>query len=242
MVNKTSDGPKPVVILACQVMHSLIQPHLPNTQIPTTYMDYGLHTHPKKMTPTLQAQLDALPEPNLVLIGYGLCGNGLDGLQAGPHTLIIPRADDCIAILLGSYRAYIQAFAEQPGTYYLTKGWLESGSDPLKEYRSYAEKFGEENAGSLVDLMYGNYKRLCFVAHTQSDLDEYRPRALEVAQFCAQRWGMTYEERLGSDDLIRRLLEAPQRPDALGEDFVVIPPGGTVKQQMFIRMEEVVDE
>jgi hypothetical protein len=156
--------------------------------------------------------------------------------------LVIPRADDCIAILLGSYQAYIQAFTEQPGTYYLTKGWLESGSDPLKEYRSYTKTYGEEDAGSLVDLMYGNYKRLCFVAHTQADLDEYRPRALEVAHFCAKRWGMIYEERLGSDDLIRRLLEAPRRLDNAGDDLVIIPPGGTVKQQMFIRMEEALDD
>jgi hypothetical protein len=231
-----SGNRKPVIILACQVMQSLIQPHLPDGKIPTTYLDYGLHIRPDKMTPTLQAQLDALPEPSLVLIGYGLCGNGLDGLKAGPHTLIIPRADDCIAILLGSYQAYIQAFREEPGTYYLTKGWLESGSDPLKEYRVYVDRYGVENADSLIDVMYSRYRRLCFVAHTQPDLDEYRPKAIEVAEFCAQRWRMSYEERIGSDGLIRGLLEAPRHNGDLGDDFVAVPPGGTVEQKMFIRM------
>lgn len=227
----------PVVILACHVMQSLIQPHLKDSVTPTIYMDYGLHVRPEKMAPALQSQLDALSEPSLVLVGYGLCGNGLHGLKAGPHTLIIPRADDCITILLGSYQAYRQAFDAQPGTYYLTKGWLESGSDPLKEYRAYTEKFGMDNADMLIDVMYARYKRLCFVAHTQADLDEYRPQALEVAEFCAQRWGMLYEERIGSDGLIRRLLESPRRSEVLGEDFIVVPPGGTVEQQMFIRMQ-----
>jgi hypothetical protein len=235
MVN-IPDRRKPVVILACQVMQSLMQPHLSHATMPIIYMDYGLHIRPQKMAPTLQAQLDALPEPSLVLVGYGLCGNGLHGLKAGPHTLVIPRADDCITILLGSYRAYIQTFEAQPGTYYLTKGWLESGSDPLKEYRAYVDQFGAENADSLIDMMYGRYKVVCFVAHTQADLDEYRPRAVEVAEFCAQRWGMAYQERIGSDGLIRRLLESPRRLDSLGEDFVVVPPGGTVDQHMFIRM------
>lgn len=235
MVN-IPDKQKPVVILACQVMQSLIQPHLPDADLPIIYMDYGLHVRPQKMTPALQAQLDALPEPSQVLIGYGLCGNGLDGLTAGPHMLIIPRADDCIAILLGSYQAYIQAFHEEPGTYYLTKGWLESGSDPLKEYHAYVDRFGAEKADTLIRVMYKQYKRLCFVAHTQADLDEYRPRALEVAEFCAQRWDMTYEEHIGSDGLIRHLLEAPHRLGDLGEDLVVVPPGGTVKQKMFIRI------
>jgi hypothetical protein len=227
---------KPVVILACHVMQSLIQPHLPDAEVPIIYMDYGLHIRPQKMAPTLQAQLDALPEPSLVLIGYGLCGNGLAGLKAGPHTLVIPRADDCIAILLGSYQAYVETFHAEPGTYYLTKGWLESGSDPLKEYRAYINQFGLQKADMLIDMMYHRYQRLCFVAHTQADLDEYRPQAMEVAQFCAQRWGMTYHERIGSDGLIRRLLEAPHRQGKLGEDFVVVPPGGTVEQKMFIRM------
>ena len=237
MLVSMSDKRKPVVILACQVMQSLIQPHLPDATLPATYMDYGLHIRPQKMAPALQVQLDALPEPSLVLVGYGLCGNGLAGLKAGPHTLIIPRADDCITVLLGSYQAYIEAFRAQPGTYYLTKGWLESGSDPLKEYRSYVERYGVEHGDAIIELMYGRYKRLCFVAHTQADLEEYRPRALEVAEFCAQRWGMLYEERIGSDDLIRRLLQAANGMDDLGEDFVVIPPGGTVTQQMFLRME-----
>ncbi len=98
------------------------------------------------------------------------------------------------------------------------------------------DQFGAERADRLIEMMYGQYKRLCFVAHTHADLDEYRPRALEIAEFCSQRWGMTYEERIGSDGLIRGLLEAPYRQQELGEDFVVVPPGGTVKQRMFIRM------
>jgi len=71
-----------------------------------------------------------------VVLGYGLCGNGLHGLKAGRHTLLAPRADDCIALLLGSYQAYRREFDAEPATYWLSKGWLESGSNPLQEYRS----------------------------------------------------------------------------------------------------------
>jgi hypothetical protein len=94
----------PLIVLACRVMQGLIQPHLPVSTIPEIYMDYGLHRRPKGMAAALQEQLDAIPEPSTVIIGYGLCGNGLVGLQARQHTLIVPRADDCIALLLGSYK------------------------------------------------------------------------------------------------------------------------------------------
>ena len=225
----------PVVIIACRVLESLIKGLLNGARPRTIYMDYGLHRLPQTMPATLQAELDALPEPSLVLLGYGLCGNGLVGLQAGTHTLVIPRADDCIALLLGSYETYIEEFNAVPGTYYLTKGWLESGSHPLKEYREYQEKYGEAKAEWLMDQQYQNYRRLIFVAHSQAELEEFRPQALEVARFCEARWGMRYEERLGSDSFVRRLLAAPESLEQLGSHFLVIPPGGEVRQMQFIR-------
>ena len=83
-------------------------------------------------------------------------------------------------------------------------------------------------------MMYHAYKRVCLVAHTQADLETYRPRAREVAEFCARRWGTVYDERLGSDALIVRLLSAAHSPEDLEEDFVVIPPQGVVEQEMFL--------
>ena len=187
------------------------------------------------MAPCLQKELDALEEPSLVLIGYGLCGNGLEGLEARRHTLVIPRADDCITILLGSHQAYARAQQEHPGTYYLTRGWLEAGGHPLAEYQALVERFDRESADHVIDTLFGGYTRLCLLASTEADLAAGRAEAREIAEFCSKRWGMSYQERIGSDALLRGLLNAPQAMDALGEDFVVVPPGGTVKAQMFLR-------
>jgi hypothetical protein len=198
-------------------------------------MDYGLHRVPSNLTWTLQEAIDSIEEPSLVVLGYGLCGNGLDGIKAGKHTLLVPRADDCIAILLGSYRKYIQEFEETPGTYYLTKGWLESGSNPLQEYQEYVEKYGQESAAWIMDQQYRHYERLVFVAHNQQDLEKYRPQAQEVARYC-ERWGMRYQEILGSDGYVRRLIEVAAELDKANyDDFVVILPGGETRQSQFIR-------
>lgn len=170
------------------------------------FLEYGLHRFPQLMAPAIQEQIDALPEPSLVVIGYGLCGNGVVGVKAREHTLLIPRTDDCIAMFLGSYETYLEEFASSPGTYYLTKGWLESGSHPLSEYHEYREKYGGDDAEWLIDTQYQDYERLCFVAHSAEDLEEYRPQALEVAEFGRERWGWRYEERLGTDRFIRQLM------------------------------------
>jgi len=225
----------PIVVIACQVFQHLLEERLPSDLIRSiTFLDYGLHSVPRKLTQKVQELIDSIEEPSLVVLGYGLCGNGLNGIRAGRHTLLIPRADDCIAILLGSYQAYQQEFQSAPGTYYLSKGWLESGSNPLSEYQKYLERYGSEQADWIMDQQYQNYKRLVFVAHNPEDLEHYRPQAEEVARFC-QRWGMRYEEILGSEDYVNRLIEAATALDQAGEDFLVIPPGGELSQSQFIR-------
>lgn len=198
------------------------------------FKDYGLHRVPSKLTWSIQEEIDTIENSSLIVLGYGLCGNGLKGIKSRENTLLIPRTDDCIAVLLGSYKKYIQEFDATPGTYYLTKGWLESGSNPLQEYQEYVEKYGEKDAAWIMDQQYQNYERLVFVSHNQEDLEKYRPRAKEIAEYC-KRWDMYYEEILGSDIYVQRLIEIASSLGKADADFLVIPPGGEVTQAMFMR-------
>ncbi|MGD8398346.1 MAG: DUF1638 domain-containing protein [Anaerolineae bacterium] len=239
----TSPETMPVVVLSCQVLQDLLEELLPGgVAREVRFLDYGLHRVPSKMTLTLQETLDSIETPSLVVLGYGLCGNGLHRLRAGRHTLLVPRVDDCIALLLGSRSAYLREFEAVPGTYYLSKGWLESGSHPLKEYEEYVPRYGEEEAMWFMDQQYQHYERLVLVAHSDDDLAAYRPQAQQVARFCA-RWNMRYEERLGSDAYVRRLvelIEGAARVGAsawrdVGREFLVIEPGSEICQEAFIR-------
>jgi hypothetical protein len=224
----------PVVVIACKVFQALLEQHLPDDLAEqVTFMDYGLHQSPSKLTSALQEAIDSFEEPSLVVLGYGLCGNGLHGIKAGRHTLLVPRADDCIAVLLGSREAYRREFESVPGTYYLTKGWLESGSNPLQEYETYVEKYGSEKAQWIMDLQYQNYERLVLVAHSQAELETYRPQAQEIARYC-ERWGIRYEEILGSDVYVRRLIEVAAAPDIADRSFVIVPPDGELRMDQFV--------
>jgi hypothetical protein len=223
----SSPAKLPVVVIACQVLQSMLEQMLPDDlAAQVTFMDYGLHRVPSKMTWNLQDAIDGVEEPSLVVLGYGLCGNGLNGIRAGVHTLLVPCTDDCIAILLGSRQAYVREFEAVPGTYYLSKGWLESGSHPLKEYEEYVEKYGPAEAEWIMDQQYQHYERLVLVAHNDAEMDKYRPR---------ERWGMRYQEILGSDDYVRRLVEVASALDRADGDFLVILPGGEISQNQFIR-------
>lgn len=81
---------------------------------------------------------------------------------------------------------------------------------------------------------YHNYKRLALVVQNAADREKYRPAALEVAAYC-ERWGLRYEEILGSDAMLLRLIEIAAGLDQADDDFLVVPPGGVLTQGMFFR-------
>ena len=224
---------KPRAIIACRVLQSLIEPYLLQALTAATFMEYGLHRTPALMREALQERIDRIEQPSVIVLGYGLCGNGLVDLKAGIHTLVVPRAHDCITIFLGSHERYMEEFSSNPGTYYLTKGWLESGSHPLREYQDLVEKYDREAAEWVIDEQYRNYSRLVLVVPDTGELAVCRDQACKVAQFCAARWGFRYEERVGSDKFVKELVTSAPWLQESTHDFLVIPPGGEIKQEMF---------
>ena len=225
----------PIVVLACRVFQNWLEHLLPIGLVSEiTFFDYALHRVSKKLQLTLQSAIDSIDRPSLIVLGYGLCGNGLHEIQAGKHTLLIPRTDDCIAIILGSYETYRREFDHEPATYYLSKGWLEGGSTPLVEHRELIEKYGEKKADWLMDYQYHNYRRLALIVQDQQEQEKYRPAALEVAKYC-ERWGLRYEEITGTDDMLRQLIDIAAGLAQTGDDFLIVPPGGVLKQSQFFR-------
>lgn len=203
-----------------------------------TYLEITLHNTPKKLAAALQQEIDAIAQPSNILIGYGLCGNGLVGVKSGPHTLIIPRTHDCVAIFLGSHQRYVERFFANPNTYYLTRGWLEAKDEPLQDYLDYVRDYDEETADYLVEMKYRHYRRLCMVGYSQQELEECRPMAKRVAEFCAQRWNMQYEEVIGSTALLEALIGMPSHLGGEHSEFVVLAPGGEIEAGMFLREGE----
>ena len=235
--------PRPTVVISCSVLEDLLGKRLPD-DVPAVWMDIFLHNSPKKLAEALQAKIDAIAEPSTVIVGYGLCGNGLVGVKSGPHTLIIPRTHDCVAIFLGSHQRYVQRFFASPNTYYLTKGWIDARDEPLADYHDYVEQFDEETAEYLFEMKYKHYRKICLVGFSQEELDAYRARAQAVAEFMDQRFGgVVCEETLGSAALIEGLLRMPGQLGGAGEsvvndEFVVIDPGSEITMDLFMQSGE----
>jgi len=216
-------------ILACATVMEEMLPLL-SPDVSYQVLDFGLHINPTNLKSALQQAIDAAAEKaETVILGYGLCSMAVLGLRANGCTLVVPRVDDCITIFLGSKQAYKQQSQAEPGTYYLTKGWLEVADTPFDEYDRLAERYGPAKAEWVIRQMIKHYTRLALIdTGRQADLDGYR----EMARGLAERWGLRFEEILGSNALVHRMLFGPWEGD-----FVVVPPGGTIRYEDFFRAD-----
>ena len=92
-----------------------------------TWLEMGLHDHPENLRKCIQETISAIerdPAVGTILLAYGLCGQGLLGIRAGRCPLVLPRASDCVAILLGGDARREAMLKDSPHTYFYTPGWV----------------------------------------------------------------------------------------------------------------------
>jgi hypothetical protein len=213
-------------VLACATVIEEMRNWLPS-DVSSEVLDFGLHLRPEKLREALQARIDEMdPSVDALLLGYGLCSMAVIGLQARKAHLVIPRVDDCIAIFLGSCAAYKEQSKKEPGTYYLTKGWIEVSDTPFEEHKKLVERYGEEKAWRMTNLMLKNYRRLAFINTGQYEIERFRDYARETAQ----TFNLNFEEIDGSPALVQKMVHGPW-----DGEFLVVAPGETVKYMDFVQ-------
>lgn len=211
--------------LSDAITHS---PHL----VDAKFMPAGLHdSGAKGMRPQLQQEIDSVDASHYdaIVLGYALCGMGVAGLKAPAIPLVVPRAHDCITLLMGSRFKYAEYFGANPGVYFRSVGWVERGAElhdqlaggGLSEDRdALIAKYGEESGQFLYEeatRYHRSYSKLTYI-RTGSELDD---QFAAQAQSEAAGKGWAYEEFDGSLTLFRRLLAG----DWQSSDFVIVPPG-----------------
>jgi hypothetical protein len=206
-------------IIACRTLIEEMRPLLPPGMEVLT-LESGLHLHPDKMRDALQALVDDITvNTETIILGYGLCSMGVIGLKASHSTLVIPRQHDCISIFLGSRRAYEEALDQEPGTYFLSKGWIDAEITLLDELKRMEERYGKKRAQRVMKRMLQHYRRLAFIDMGYEDQEAYR----QFSRRTAKELNLAYEEIRGTAEVLRRICNGPWN-----RDFAVAPPGHTV--------------
>ena len=101
-------------VIACKALFREFSLLASQTQtiLDITYMRQGLHDTPDLLRRALQEEIDKVDENadmhsneqrpgrtfDAILLGYGLCSNGVAGLSSKKYPLVVPRSDDCIVL------------------------------------------------------------------------------------------------------------------------------------------------
>ena len=209
--------------------------------VDVSYLPQGLHATPDKLKVLLaecinHANCEFSHTHNnkktcydYIILAYGLCENSIVSLISPGIPLVIPRAHDCISLLLGSRKRYQELFKENPGTYWYSRGWIERSLQPGEErYMNtrleYIEKYGEENADYLMEMEQGwfkKYDRAFFIDWEELGNSEYYRT---YTKNCAAWLKWKYQEEPGSSLLLKKLLSGVFDEN----DVLVVPPGKTI--------------
>lgn len=229
-------------LIACDVFARLayycaaLSPHIVDIE----FLEKGLHNIPANLNHQLSERLMQI-EPgkyDAILLGYGLCGNSINGLRAINTPVVIPRAHDCITLFLGSPEKYASEVRANPGTYWYTADYIERGGaasdvialgssligDMEEAYQEYVDKYGKDNADYLMEVMGAwtqHYNRAVYIRTAEAAFPDLSDQVRETAQ----RRGWNYVEMAGSLLLIRDLVEGRWDP----QRFLVIQPGQAVE-------------
>jgi hypothetical protein len=207
------------LLIACATVIEEVTDLMPSS-MDSIVLDFGLHLNPDNLKSRLQQEIDAAGDRySAIVLGYGLCSMAVVGLRANHCRLVVPRVDDCIAIFLGSAAAYKAQAQKEPGTYYLTKGWIEVDDTLLKEYQRLIGQYGQDRAEQIMGIMLNHYTRLAYIDTGHQDQQRYRDYARRAAKLLKLR----FEEIPGSNTLVRKMVTGQW-----DEDFVIADPGQTL--------------
>ncbi|MFO7610958.1 MAG: DUF1638 domain-containing protein [Clostridia bacterium] len=201
--------------------------------IDVEYTEKAAHEKPHDLRDRIQAAIDRATGYDAVLLGFGLCGNSLDGLKAGDSPVVAPRAHDCCTIFLGSRQRFNQLFSGRESMSWGCTGYCRKDGDYLRKsdtgkqmgldrtYDEFVDEYGEENARFIWETI-----------HPQNDADEVLfiniPETYDPAVYMdfEREMGMAGKKiniEKGSMELIMKMTDGKW-----DDDFIVIPPGNGI--------------
>jgi len=207
-----------------------------NNIVEVCLMKQGLHNEPDKLRAALMDVLTQTQDVqgnrfDAIIMGYGLCSNGIVGLKSD-IPVIIPRAHDCVTLLLGSKERYKEYFDSHRGIYWYSSGWIECSPMPGRERventrKEYVEKYGEDNADFLMEMEQNwmkEYQWAAFVEWPQLPSEYYR----NFTKQCAEYMKWNYDELEGSPSLVQRLIDGNWDE----KDFLILNPGQSIAEDL----------
>jgi hypothetical protein len=170
----------------------------------------------ERMNLALQSAIDRSGDGyDAILLAYGLCKNGVVGLASRSVPLVVPRAQNCVDILMGNRYKYNKYTEDNPTAYFQTTGLIERG----------------QKGQDLIQICgrNGAFTKISFV----DTGIESNGRWEEIALDKAVEKGWKFEKVKGEMGMLQRLLDGYWDHS----EFLVVPPGSRIA----LSDQEIVD-
>jgi hypothetical protein len=216
------------ILIACSMIEDEINAVFDRfgiSDIEIWWQERGHHNDPDKLREVVQAEIDRAEKEgaDLIMLAYGLCGNGAVGWHTDKAKLVMPRFDDCVNMMLCTgcrdRRNYLKA-----GHMYLTGGWSRDDGALLTMLDSYLEKYGERKGKKLMKLMLASYTGVTVI---DTGCFEMKP-VIEYADECAEGFGLKRYIVPGDNKPMEKLITGEW-----DDDIIIAEPGQIIKEEDF---------
>lgn len=213
------------ILIACSMMEDEIKKVYEEIQcdIPVVWVERGYHNSPEKLKAELQRMIHEHQDADEILLSYGLCGNGTNGIVSEKARVVMPRFDDCINMMLCCGKRQSRGLVKT-GNIYITGGWTKDSESILQQYEKYVEEYGEESADAILEMMYEHYERITVIDTGSYDMAP----VMEYAQKAAELLDLEAGTTEGSTGILKQLLTGQW-----DENFIILNPGEELKASDF---------
>jgi len=184
------------ILIACKVLEREIGSIVKDrSDIYTIFFKFAYHSQPVYLNRLLLKTIDKLKHSNEIILLYGRCAGITPKSFQNINVLDI---HDCFDLLIGQNRRY-SIFMEEPGTYFLSEGWVLEDGTPYEKLLSYKRGY---KLKELSNIIYSGYKRIAFI-RTGIESTEYIKRV----EFSAKKLGWDLLEINSELEMLKEVLK-----------------------------------